>query len=452
MYNNILYKEIYESQILNQQINYYILETKYDNQKTILNESDDTSGLGKIKKFIKEKIDRLVEIVQGAIKKIRHFFFEYIPSKFKDLKDKIMKRNKEDKENNNQPSKEVEKVSIPLSHSDNDKSDKKIPNDNKDKDSEKVNISSANQFKEFINFDKLYDLYCTYRGDHADMIHKNIMASDIHIDKFNSKSDISNKYDKLNEEYERLKNSKNEDFHKKIKEMNSQIDSVVSSNKMHMSNNDILKKFEIFYSSIKKITIVDDIEQEINKQINPIRTLTMKCLGTENDKDVLDNLNKVLSIYSKILNLEIEMQNEYFSVLNKIYTILYNWFSKTLLKDALDKSIKTMEEKKKNNEEKAINKNINRIESDSKNDLKYTVYAILARPPKVTTAMRYYNAIKKVDGFYQSYDPGKCPIEKDKNAWSKSYYSSQVNSIVDNLCSERFLHCIEVAKYLKMIS
>lgn len=110
MYNNILYKEIYESQILNQQINYYILETKYDNQKTILNESDDTSGLGKIKKFIKEKIDRLVEIVQGAIKKIRHFFFEYIPSKFKDLKDKIMKRNKEDKENNNQPSKEVEKV------------------------------------------------------------------------------------------------------------------------------------------------------------------------------------------------------------------------------------------------------------------------------------------------------------------------------------------------------
>ena len=39
MYNNILYKEIYESQILNQQINYYILENKYNNQKTILNES-----------------------------------------------------------------------------------------------------------------------------------------------------------------------------------------------------------------------------------------------------------------------------------------------------------------------------------------------------------------------------------------------------------------------------
>lgn len=33
MHNNILYKEIYESQILNQQINYYILENKYNDQK-----------------------------------------------------------------------------------------------------------------------------------------------------------------------------------------------------------------------------------------------------------------------------------------------------------------------------------------------------------------------------------------------------------------------------------
>lgn len=91
---NIVY---YESVILGQQINYFILENKYG----VLNKSDNTSRLDKIKKFIKEKLERLVEIVQEAFKKIRYFFFEYIPSKFKKLKDKIIKKNKDNNENKN---------------------------------------------------------------------------------------------------------------------------------------------------------------------------------------------------------------------------------------------------------------------------------------------------------------------------------------------------------------
>ena len=91
--NNILYKEIYESQILNQQINYYILENKYDNQKTILNESigDKVKGA---KDWIKERVGDLVKLVQKVLKKIRYFFFEYLPGKFKALKDKITKKDK----------------------------------------------------------------------------------------------------------------------------------------------------------------------------------------------------------------------------------------------------------------------------------------------------------------------------------------------------------------------
>ena len=73
MYNNILYKEIYESQILNQQINYFILENKYNNQKTILNESI-SDKLKSAKEWIKEKIDKLIEIVQKILKKIKYFF------------------------------------------------------------------------------------------------------------------------------------------------------------------------------------------------------------------------------------------------------------------------------------------------------------------------------------------------------------------------------------------
>lgn len=91
--SNILYKEIYESQILNQQINYYILETKINDQKTILNESigDKVKGA---KDWIKERVGKLIEIVQKVLKKIRYFFFEYLPGKFKALKDKITKKDK----------------------------------------------------------------------------------------------------------------------------------------------------------------------------------------------------------------------------------------------------------------------------------------------------------------------------------------------------------------------
>lgn len=88
---NILNKEIYESYILTQQINYFILENKYN----VLNESNDQSRLSRIKTFIKEKVDKLIEILEKLIKKIKYFFLEYIPGKFKELKDKIMKKNKE---------------------------------------------------------------------------------------------------------------------------------------------------------------------------------------------------------------------------------------------------------------------------------------------------------------------------------------------------------------------
>ena len=115
MYNNILYKEIYESQILNQQINYYILETKYDNQKTILNESigDKVKGA---KDWIKERVGKLIDIVQKVLKKIRYFFFEYLPGKFKALKDKITKKNKEDNGNKKEDYKNKKLKTIDIEH------------------------------------------------------------------------------------------------------------------------------------------------------------------------------------------------------------------------------------------------------------------------------------------------------------------------------------------------
>ena len=115
MYSNILYKEIYESQILNQQINYFILENKYNDQKTILNESigDKVKGA---KDWIKERVGKLIEIVQKVLKKIRYFFFEYLPGKFKALKDKIMKKNKEDNGNKKEDYKNKKLKTIDIEH------------------------------------------------------------------------------------------------------------------------------------------------------------------------------------------------------------------------------------------------------------------------------------------------------------------------------------------------
>ena len=87
---NIVY---YESVILEQQINYYILETKINDQKTILNESIGDK-LKSAKKWFKDRISDLVKIVQKVLKKIKYFFFEYLPGKLKALKDKILKKDK----------------------------------------------------------------------------------------------------------------------------------------------------------------------------------------------------------------------------------------------------------------------------------------------------------------------------------------------------------------------
>lgn len=82
----------YELAIFEQQINYFILESKYN--EIVLNESIGDK-IKNAKKWIKERVGDLVKLVQKVLKKIRYFFFEYLPGKLKDLKDKILKKNKQ---------------------------------------------------------------------------------------------------------------------------------------------------------------------------------------------------------------------------------------------------------------------------------------------------------------------------------------------------------------------
>lgn len=79
---------LYETDILIQNIDYYILENNYNiflNEKTGIN----------IKKVIIEKIKDLIKILKDIWEKVKYFFSEYIPKKWKALKDKI--NNKKEK-------------------------------------------------------------------------------------------------------------------------------------------------------------------------------------------------------------------------------------------------------------------------------------------------------------------------------------------------------------------
>lgn len=85
---------IYESIILEQQVNYFILENKYIS----LNEASDKKGiLSKIKNFIVEKIQSFIRIIGKFIGIIRNFlskFFPFLKKKNNDAKGKCKDINK----------------------------------------------------------------------------------------------------------------------------------------------------------------------------------------------------------------------------------------------------------------------------------------------------------------------------------------------------------------------
>ena len=90
--NNNITGILYQSNILCQQINYYIIENNYIN---FINEK--VVGVN-FKKTIIEKLKGFIKILKDIWEKVKYFFTEYIPKKWKALKDKINKK----KENNDE--------------------------------------------------------------------------------------------------------------------------------------------------------------------------------------------------------------------------------------------------------------------------------------------------------------------------------------------------------------
>lgn len=154
-----LNKEIYECNIINQHITYYILESKYNNS-IIINESI-SDKLNKAKDFILRQVNKLIELIVEVGKKIRYFFLKYIPEKFKELKDKILKKkNSKIKDNTTQSDsqKEVNKSAENKDSAEKESNHKsKEPEIHNDSNSIKDPTKMPDMIKT-INLDKLYEL------------------------------------------------------------------------------------------------------------------------------------------------------------------------------------------------------------------------------------------------------------------------------------------------------
>lgn len=84
---------LYESQILEQKLNYFILESRYN--EIILNESIGDK-LKNAKKFISDRFKDLINLFISLKEKISKFFREVVLKKIKQIKEKMFKNKNKD--------------------------------------------------------------------------------------------------------------------------------------------------------------------------------------------------------------------------------------------------------------------------------------------------------------------------------------------------------------------
>ena len=82
----------YESLILEQQINYFILENKYNNEKQIILNESIEDKLKSVKKWLIDRFKDLIKLFTSLKDRISKFFKEVVLKKIKQIKEKIFKK------------------------------------------------------------------------------------------------------------------------------------------------------------------------------------------------------------------------------------------------------------------------------------------------------------------------------------------------------------------------
>ena len=332
-----LNKEIYECNIINQHITYYILESKYNNS-IIINESI-SDKLNKAKDFIIRQVNKLVELIVEAGKKIRHFFLEYIPGKFKELKDKILKKKSgKSKEDNTTSNDQKEDTKSPESNKEDNKNKEQANTNQTEKDNNRKSKESEihNDSNNGIDPTKMSDMIKTINIDEVYKLHNKVgkLFQEIVMDSivgtfklvYNPDLDSIYKYiDDFKRDYRKYE-AKQKRIESAISEIDNELEKILNI-EIYMKSDQLARICDRI--SYKKVDLSDisEAEQEAEEFKNEI-TNAMKDNKKEITNEICTALNNLLSEHTKVLKFRIELENTCVKEMNKIYSIMYKEISK----------------------------------------------------------------------------------------------------------------------------
>ena len=373
----------YESLILEQQINYFILENKYNNEKQIILNESIEDKLKSVKKWIVERFKDLIKLFTTLKDRISKFFKEVVFKKIKEIKEKISK-NKSKKDD-----KKIETINIAILL----------------RDLDKVDIY-------YINFwiEKEISLGCSFEN-------------------------CTDEY--INEVIDKIKNSelpKIDDIKKELK-LHS-IDEIENT-KIEITKKEIEDTFKLFESKLKKVNL-----EEIDKYI-----IDLKKSFSQFEKNISDSQTEErMALLIKYHNVQIQYETKRCAILNSIAKLNNQYVSKALsyfdkyLKD------NNTNQKTVTDSTDLVSKEFKEL-VDKGNPLgirsvllDYLVFDICNNKEKhLDAAVKY--AQSKVKLFDK--DDG-IPLEKDQKKWTKDYFNLLKVHTMDNFSKEKFEHAKQV--------
>ena len=287
-------------------------------------------------------MNKLVELIVEAGKKIRHFFLEYIPGKFKELKDKILKKksgkSKEDTTSNDQ--KEYTKSSESNKEDNKNKgqantnsTEKEADNNHESKESEmhkdsnnRINPTKMPDIIKTINIDKVYKLH----GKAGRLFQEMVMDSIVGTFKLVYNPDLESIYkyiDDFKRDYRKYE-AKQKHIELAINEIDNELEKILNT-EVYMKSDQLARMCDCI--SAKKVDLSDlsEAEKEAEEFKNEI-TNAMKDNNKEITDEICTALNNLLAEHTKALKFRIELENTCIKEMNKIYSIMYKEISKAV--------------------------------------------------------------------------------------------------------------------------
>lgn len=264
---------------------------------------------------------------------------EYIPGKFKELKDKILKKKSgKSKEDNTTSNDQKEDTKSPESNKEDNKNKEQANTNQTEKDNNRKSKESEihNDSNNGIDPTKMSDMIKTINIDEVYKLHNKVgkLFQEIVMDSivgtfklvYNPDLDSIYKYiDDFKRDYRKYE-AKQKRIESAISEIDNELEKILNI-EIYMKSDQLARICDRI--SYKKVDLSDisEAEQEAEEFKNEI-TNAMKDNKKEITNEICTALNNLLSEHTKVLKFRIELENTCVKEMNKIYSIMYKEISK----------------------------------------------------------------------------------------------------------------------------